>query len=152
MTKSKNNLRDNKEIFENTNEFIFKEYDALRKQIDQYTDALLKAERWNLTATAAVWSWLATTSKANLPTLIYWLPAIVTIILGLRCFGLHKNNMMTAKYIADIERTFNLPEGLGWENKLLSNRPFIFSIGGYLYWFVTFVANILVPLFYIPSL
>ncbi len=83
--------------------FLLQEYENLRKQIDQYTEELLKAERWNLIVSAAVWSWLATTTKSNLPGLIFWLPAIITFILGLRCLGFHKNNLTTAKYLADIE-------------------------------------------------
>lgn len=126
-------------------EFLLKEYDALRLQIDSITKELFSLERWALISSGTIWSWLATTSNNNVPHLIYWAPAIITILLCLRGWGLHSSNMLAGKYIANIESYFELPENMGWESLLKQARPLMVVNAAILYWVILIVMNIIIP-------
>ncbi len=132
------------------NEFLVVEFKALRTQMDQLTKEILTYERWTLIVSGVIWGWLATNTKLSMPNLIYWSPAVITFLAGLRVLGLHHHNLKTGEYISRIENKLNLPINLGWENILLRERPKLTSVSSYSYWILLFLINVIIPLIYIP--
>jgi hypothetical protein len=133
-------------------EYILKEVDALRSQIDHVTKEILFLERWSLISSGVIWSWLATTSNKTLPGLIYWAPTIITTLLCLRAWGLHLSNMQAARYIAKIEEHFELPSDFGWERLLSKARPPLVIGAAVLFWLILIMINIIIPLFYVSTI
>ena len=138
-----------KELAPDAKEFLMKEYDALRKQIDDLTRELLSIEKWCLIVSGVIWSWLASTQNKSMPELIYWCPAIISCLFGLRVLGLHRSTLLAGKYITGLEKTLCLPKGFGWESYLTSKRPLLIAIPAYLYWVLLIGVNVAIPLWYV---
>ena len=134
-------------------EFLIKEYEALRHQMDQFSKEIINMERWALIVSGAIWSWLATQGYASTPPLIFGSPATMTALLGLRSLGLHNTNILAGKYIFEIEKRFGVQiYGFGWEHKMHSKRPIVSFLAGYLFWGILITSNVAIPYLYIPSL
>ncbi len=140
------------DLGDHTRAFLHKECDSLRNQIQDRTRELLSLERWTLIVSGFVWSWLASRTGGGLPGLIYWSPAIISVLFGLRAFGLHLSNLRAGKYIARIERANGLTGEYGWENSLNQRRPFLIRFSSYAYWILLTGINVAIPCVYIPYL
>lgn len=130
--------------------FLVEEYKALRTQIDNHMKDLLNLEKWALTVAGIFWSWFATVGPKNPPGLIYWCPAIMSFLFGMRALGLHVMNLQVGKYIRLVENRLSVSKPDGWENFLCSERPRIVMVSAVAFWILLLLFNVLIPLLYIP--
>ena len=98
----------------NAYDFISKEYEALRREMDEAVKETRVLERYALLATGAIWSWLIGTSGYELAK---WLPAFIVGFLGFRALALTSHIDFLGKYFAKVEKAFPLPSGLGFEQQ-----------------------------------
>lgn len=85
-----------------TPDYLLREYDALRKQIDGILHEIIQLERLTLISSGVIWSWLATSSNVVIPKFIYFAPAVLTLLLGGRVWSLNVATLRTGEYIYSI--------------------------------------------------
>jgi len=130
--------------------FAQKEFEALRKQVDQMLGEMLTTERWLVVTCAAIWSWLSLNQGARPPTLFYWAPAILCLLCGLRVLGIHFTVLRIGRYIRQLEMLLYSSHKRGWEHSAARRNLLALSIGGYLFWVSILGINIFIPAYYIP--
>jgi hypothetical protein len=133
-------------------EFLLEEYKSLRTQIDEFMKDIMGLERWAVIVSGGLWSWLSTTEGKHLPGLIYWSPALLSLLFGLRSLGVYVMMRRTGKYILTVERQLDLPAGLGWQIFLCKQRPPFATVSSVVYWCLLLAINVLIPLVYVPIL
>ena len=128
-------------------EFLMKEYEALRKQIDNFLHEILQLEILALIASGVIWSWLATFKDPNIPRFVFFFPAGLTLLIGARSWGLQITTTKIGEYICSLEKFLELPNSLGWELHLKRTRSKSAYISGTILWMVIFATNLVISFF-----
>jgi hypothetical protein len=103
-------------------EFRFKEYDALRKELDGLLSGFLTNEIYATLATVAVWTWLASRqADANWAVyrLAWWIPFGLVMVCLLRAFAFLEGVERLSQRIAQIENELGIR---GWETIQIEER------------------------------
>ncbi|MEP6466904.1 MAG: hypothetical protein ABJB05_11400 [Parafilimonas sp.] len=137
MSTSEKNLKE---------EFLMKEYDAVRTEMNDTVKETRMVERNSLIATTVIWSWLATTDHVAYKQL-KWLPVILVLFSAYRAFGLASHIDKIRNYLRKFEHSVLLEDDWGFEqyykSKLTSRR-----ISSYIFWVLLFLVTLIVPSFF----
>ena len=71
-------------------------------------------ERYALLATGAIWSWCVSNASAPGVKLLAWAPFVLSQLFGFRALDLGSELRRIQRYLAAVEATISLPDGLGW--------------------------------------
>jgi hypothetical protein len=130
--------------------FHMREHATLRKEIEIRNQELVKLQVYAVVGAAAVWSWLAASSKP-LPRLVWYIPVIISI-LGLMKAQSHLNGISKiAEYLRKLENAVHrLPALEGWENFIHEERGNKWSSFSWnlFFWLTLIAATIAVPLLF----
>ena len=96
-------------------QFLLAEYDALRREIDEKIRQSNSLPKYTALATAAIWTWLYSNNVDSVVRIVTWIPACLTVLLGVLDVAMHRDIIRAGEYIRRVEKHLNLPEGLGWE-------------------------------------
>jgi hypothetical protein len=100
--------------------FIIAEYSALRREIELEIKEIGEYLRYAVVSSGAIWAWLLLKSQPQISRIGCMLPFVLSTLLLVQTVVLRKKIFILAKYIARIEQSFDLPDGLGWETQLAS--------------------------------
>jgi hypothetical protein len=108
----------------NTKDFLLKEYECLRKEVEWLLKDYRGLERNIVVAVAVLWSWLFhekwdAASGRNLHTLAWFIPFLFAVLGSVRARGIFKAFGVLHDYLLEIEETFttdSYPQG--WEHFL----------------------------------
>jgi len=132
---------------ERWSEFLLKEFELLRNELDESVKEARAIERYALVTTGAIWSWVvAQTEETTIYQPLVWLPAILVLFFAFRALGLSVHVRDIGKHLAEIEQAFHLPEDLGWEQlyeKKYHGTPKRISV--YVFWAGLLIATIAIP-------
>jgi hypothetical protein len=134
-------------LMENASDFILKEYEALRREMEEAVKETRVLERSAVLATGAIWSWLVGAGKPEYE-LAKWLPALIVLALGIRALLLTSHIDFLAKYFIEVEKSFLLPSGLGFEQQF-KRKGKAKRLSAYVFWAVLFVVVVVLP-FVVP--
>jgi hypothetical protein len=101
---------------ETASEFLLKEYEAVRREMDAAVKETRTLERYALVAVGAIWSWVVASDRPEFDPL-KWLPALLVGFLAFRAVALTLHVDFIARYLAKAEKAFVLPDGLGFEQQ-----------------------------------
>jgi hypothetical protein len=135
-----------------TDEFLLAEYQALRDEIITLIKEMRLLARYSVIASGGLWAWLLTngTAKPYYHMLAY-LPALITLVLSIYGPVTASQINMAGRYIARIEKLFNLPEGMGWETQRGIARKYRFTrFLEVLFWLTLLAANVFAAVFINP--
>lgn len=139
-----------KELSSEQVDYVSNEIGYLRRTYLESAKETRTLERYTLLATGGIWSWYAAnySENGNLDrlTFILWLPAIITVLFGLRAWGISRLLVKIKKYFAYVEGQYQLPSGLGWEQQGVSDRTRFEIMTVYLFWLLIQIATVLVPI------
>src|SRR5262247_325279 len=93
-------------------DFILKEYEAVRREMEEAVGETRRLERNALLVVGAVWSWLVAARQPEFEWL-KWLPALLAPLLFLRAIALTWHIDLIARYVSKVEEAV-LPKGLGF--------------------------------------
>ena len=82
-----------------------------RKELGQYL-------RYAIISFGGIWAWMLSRPTTSLLLVGLFMPLAVSTLLFIEAVFIRQKIFKIAGYIADIERRFNLPVGMGWENQL----------------------------------
>jgi len=102
--------------------FHIEEFKALRAEIDARVKEGQTWESLAITATAAVYAWLATNSDKEFSEIGWWIPVLFPLFGMLRHGALLLRIVQIAEYIRSIEETLANEPLAGWERHLLDQR------------------------------
>lgn len=101
-----------------SNEFLIKEFEMLRKKMDECVAEFRALERYAILASAAVYSFAFTSTGMPYKNLIFWIPLLIALLGALRAWALSKYIGLIGSYIAELEVKSNAMVGLGYEQYL----------------------------------
>src|SRR5256885_2245536 len=97
-------------------DFLLKEYDALRKEIDACLEEQRQLERYALVACAGIYTWIATNNKFAIALCI---PPLLTVMMATRAMALWMQFGQMGAYIRMVEATLlTSTKARGWETFL----------------------------------
>jgi hypothetical protein len=102
--------------------FLLQEFNALRKEIEMEIKQLRDYLQAAILASGGIWAWFLSHPDPKLPPMAYFIPLFLSALLFAQTFGLRAKIFKLGDYIADIEKSFQLPTILGWERNLRSGR------------------------------
>jgi hypothetical protein len=128
-------------------QYLLKEHDNLRKEIEELEKHLYTTENFALLISGGFWAWILTNSQwgKNFSAILF-VPAIISFLLFIRWISLGRSMSLVGRYLLQIEKEFNLPHDLGWENYLLKKRSYWVIIYHIIYFFTIFIGNLLMAL------
>lgn len=129
---------------EKSNEYLLKEFELLRKVYDESAKETRILERYSLLTSVAIWSWYLTSVDKPDNTFLIWIPAIVTLLLGLRAWGIYVYMISVKEYITKVEIAYELPENLGWELNSKHHLPPLRVITAFVFWIALQALTIIV--------
>jgi hypothetical protein len=124
-------------------DFLLKEYESLRKEIEWMLTDIRALERNVLVAVGVTWAWLFT--QKNLPGWVWFFPCLFVALGCVRALGIIKAFGHFRDYIAKIESAFlpgENPEG--WEHFCKGKTGA--STGGWIFWALLVVTTLFVAL------
>ncbi len=130
-------------------EFLRKEFELVRHEMDESVKESRSLERYALTLTGGIWAWLAVNSQEH-PVHPYavWLPLLLVFLFFLRAVALYLHTNDIADHLKDTEKlAFNVPFHLGWEQKFKEKGKFKRATF-WLFWILLLAATIVVPLYF----
>lgn len=125
--------------------FHIEEFKALRAEIDSRIKEGQTWESLGLTATAAVYAWLATNSFCDFA---WWIPVLFPAFGLLRHSALMVRILQIAGYIRDVEAKLSDDPLTGWETHLLNQRvqhPYrsrLISFSSFVFWTALLILTI----------
>jgi hypothetical protein len=134
MPTSEKNLRE---------EFLMKEYEALRDEMTESVKETRSVERNALIVTGAIWSWLAISNNSSYMQL-KWLPAILIFLFAYRAYGLTTHIDSLHEYLIKIENLILPGKKLGFE-QLHQDRLTAKRTSAYIFWALLIITTIIVP-------
>ena len=98
-------------------EFLLKQYEALRKEIENKITVGEHIAISSVVATAVVWSWFLSNDElprkfASFQILVFLIPVIAVVLFWLRASSLRESIEGIGRFISEIENRFT---SLGWE-------------------------------------
>lgn len=122
-------------------DFALSEYESLRKEISEAVAETRTLERYGVTGTAAVWTWLLIQkTPQDWHTALKWVPFMFCIILALRSAALLMDIIDHAKYIITVEMRYGNKEAFGWEH-FIQKRNWYLAATGLVIWSALIVGN-----------
>ncbi len=121
-----------------------REYESLRKEIEQDIQELRAVERYAVLGTAAIWTWLASTT--NLPVifrLAWWIPLFLVILAGIRAFAIWQMMKLAALYIKQLEERLGVE---GWETYSGRVKGIVVRYSSLLFWLILVFVTITWPM------
>ncbi len=132
--------------------FFKDEISYLRNEFSDAVKETRNHERYSLLSTGIIWSWYAINIMKHPAqkdfAIILWIPAVITLLFGIRSWGISRYMLRIQKYLIKIEKAYDLPDDLGWEQNIENDRSRFEIFTVYLFWFLLQSATIVVP-FYI---
>ena len=124
-------------VDENQREFLLKEFERLRIEIDDSVKETRTLERNAVISSGAIWAWAlvktGTVTGASLYILL-WLPVVIVSFSAFRAWALHRHLLSMGKYLAEVEKAFVLPGGLGWEQRFAQSTGKTKSLSATVFW------------------
>ena len=124
--------------------YILKEFELPRKVYDESAKETRILERYSLLTAVAIWSWYLTIIDKPESKFFIWIPAIVTLLLGLRAWGIYVYVVSIKNYIAKLEIAHELPGNLGWERSSKHHLPPLRVITAFVFWITLQALTIIV--------
>jgi len=102
-----------------TNDFALKEFESLRKEIADGVAETRTLERYAVTATAALWSWMLIQEKIQpWHSPVKWVPLLLSVFLALRSAAILNDILEHARYLRMVEERWGNKEVFGWETHI----------------------------------
>lgn len=102
---------------ERQEKLLLAEYDQIRVEIGEKLREIRSLPKFAIVGSAAVWAWgLAHSDSGALPVIKY-IPLSLTILIWMQNAAANNDLFRIGSYLARVERAFDLPSGLGWENR-----------------------------------
>jgi hypothetical protein len=127
------------------NDFMLKEADFLRRELDDTIKTIWETERQALLLTGAIWAWSLPNHTPTF-TAVKWLPLGLNLLFGLRSLALYRHVNRISYYLLFVEKRFNLSEGIGWEQHFRKNSDLFTLSTAYIFWICLLLAGFIVPI------
>ncbi len=131
-------------------EFLRKEFELVRHEMDESVKESRSLERYALTLTGGIWAWLAV-SKAeyhiSFPAAA-WLPALLVAFFFFRAAVISQHVKDIGDHLIEIEKAFQVPETLGWEQMYKKCYGKFKRASVYIFWFILLLVTIVIPVFF----
>jgi len=100
-------------------EYIAKEYESLRSEMDGLQKHLRTTENFGILISGAFWAWyFSQTGTDSLNPLVKYIPVAVSLLLLIRWVAISQAIVAIGKYQRKIEQRLELPDDFGWEASL----------------------------------
>lgn len=129
-----------------TPDFLLQEYEAIRREMDQAVTETRTLERYALVAVGGIWSWIVAKGEPQYDAL-KWLPALLVVFLAFRALVLTKHVDFIANYLTEVEKSFALPERLGFETRF-KHHGTLKRLSAYIFWLLLFLVSVIIPCAY----
>ncbi len=136
-------------------DFALKEFEALRKEIADAVAETRSLERYAVTATAAVWTWLLV-QPAEKPWIgfVKWIPACFCLLAAIRCIALLLDIVDHARYLREVEEQWGDQKVFRLEHYVASRNWYLTGTG-VIIWLILVVGNLVMawtlgPSFFVP--
>ena len=117
------------------------EYEELRHEVADSLSETRRLEIYAIGASAAFWAWtIADAPTATLASPTRWIPAVFTLLGGLRCIALLGHILDIRDYFLKIEAKF--PRRLQFENHLMQQKRWFLVPVATLIWLALLVGNL----------
>ena len=140
-----------KELTAEQEAYLKDEISYLRNVLSESAKETRNHERFSLLSTGIIWSWYAVNimkhPKQDDFTIILWIPAIITFLFGIRSWGVSKIMLKIQNYLLEIEKSYSLPDNLGWEQHIENDRSQFEISTVYIFWIFLQCATIIIPLY-----
>ena len=124
-------------------DFRLKEYEAVRREMDEAVKETRTLERYALVAVGAIWSWIVASRKPEYVVLM-WLPALLVGFLAFRALLLTNHVTFIANYIIEIEKLFALPDLPGFETRF-KGKGTLKRCSAYFFWLLLVLVSVIIP-------
>lgn len=98
-------------------EYLQKECEYLRTRMASNIDETAALERYAIAVTGALWAWIGTHNITAIH-MLFWLPLLLTMFLGLRALAVYARIKSIREYLAKLDIAAKVPHGLGWIGSL----------------------------------
>lgn len=130
-----------------TKEFLLKEYETLKREVEIRIKHLFTIFYYSLVACSAVWIWIYSNIEiVKKIEIILWLPFIIVVVSFYRNITLNNDIKKIGDYIKNLENEFKLPNNLGWETSLRGTKRNWYSSSYWweiIYWIILLLLNLL---------
>jgi hypothetical protein len=126
-------------VDENQREFLLKEFERLRIEIDDSVKETRTLERNAVISSGAIWAWALVNSgnvKGASLYILLWLPVIIVAFSMFRAWALHRHLWAMGEYLAEVAKAFVLPLGLGWEQRFAQSTDKTKSQSATVFWII----------------
>jgi hypothetical protein len=140
-------------------QFLFHQYDSLRKEIEQFGKELGMLAAYAAIASGTVWTFLVTNNAtlahaSHHRAFISCIPAVFVSLMALRAVFVRKAIHEASAHCAKIEEAFGLDTELGWDTwqkGRRGNKYFLHALDKwlYLYWTIVIIANVSACIIYL---
>jgi hypothetical protein len=139
-------------------EFLLKQYECLRKEIEILIQESRALERNAIIAVGVTWAWLYSRGKP-VHAWTYFIPILFSAIGALRAYGIEKAFGQMGSFISKLEYVFldNRASALGWESieddgSIKPKTGTSDSRGAFLFWCLLNLSTIIIAvLAFIPN-
>ena len=131
--------------------FLVEEFKHIQTSYHNLVEEAWQLERYAILVTGATWGWCATNTKSPGFALLVWFPSVACFLFGMRAAGIHFQLKATRRCMADIEKSFNLPQSISWASEQIRQSkgiPSFVAISAYLFWLVLGFGTIIVPIYF----
>lgn len=129
-----------------TMEYLIQESEYVRQSILPLINNLQALERYALLTTGVIWSWAATNSQSPGVRLLYWLPLLIQVLLGIRALVTWKSLYAQIKYLSQLERKIIGEEPYGLGTYLIHEWGNLAERSGTLFWYTLWGITTLINL------
>jgi hypothetical protein len=127
-------------------EFALKEYEALRHEIADAVKESRSVERYAVTVTAAIWTWLLThVPDDRWEEFIEWIPMVFCLIAAIRSGALLFSIKLLGDYIRDVEGRWGPNTDFSWE-RFVEEKRWHLTATAILIWSILIFGNIYLAL------
>ena len=132
---------------ENTQkEYLFKEFESLKREIEQGVASIRSSERFAVSVAALVWTWTLSNKSSQYNAIVIWVPLVFSGLLGIQVFADFRHINRISRYLSQIENSVTLPEPFGWEKWLAKNNDWLTVFTHCIYWILLLLVSLLLPL------
>lgn len=136
---------------EKRDEFILKEYEVVRSEMDETVKETRVLERYALIVFGGIWSWYIANPGHDA---IRWLPFPIIFFLALRAKSLIDHIKNLEEYLMKIEQKFalpdnsDLPDKFGFEHYFKQKGGTLKRRTTYFFWAILVLASLIIPIFF----
>lgn len=133
------------EKFSSPDEYLAKEREYLRALRTTYSKETQDLEKYALTVAGVIWSWCVANSSASGIKVLMFLPALTTLLFGLRALSTYRSRETIRRYLeAGLAEMPELPTTLGWERYLVTHGQTFRIATAWIFWIVLHFAAIVI--------